>query len=271
MARTPHVAGQFYELQPDRLKQQIKASFLHPLGPGTLPSEGKKAPRDIVACISPHAGYMFSGMCAAHVYFELSKQTVPKTIVILGPNHTGIGGHITTSRQDWITPLGIAKVDTEGVDEVGVEVDELSHRYEHSIEVQLPFLQYIWERFEFIPVMISAPGLREGVGIEDKIAGMDDALVIASSDFTHYEPAESAKEKDGRAIDAILDLDEERFLETISKYNASICGYAPVVSAIITAKKLGAKKGELLKYTNSGDIIGDYSSVVAYAAIVFRK
>lgn len=271
MARTPHVAGQFYEHDPERLKQQIKASFLNPLGPGVLPFTGEKAPRDIVACISPHAGYMYSGMCAAHIYFELSKQTQPKRIAIFGPNHTGIGGAVTTSVQDWITPLGIARIDREEVGHLGIEVDELSHRYEHSIEVQLPFLQYIYEDFKFIPVIISAPGLRGGVGIEDKIAEMEDVLIIASSDFTHYESADSAREKDSKAIEAILDMDERRFLEVVETERASICGYAPIVSAIITARKLGAKKGELLKYTNSGDVTGDYSSVVAYAAIVFRK
>ncbi len=271
MARSPHVAGQFYELQPERLLKQIEASFLHSLGPGALPESGEKGPRDIVACISPHAGYMYSGACAAHVYYSLSLQTQPKSIVILGPNHTGIGGPVTTSMEDWTTPLGVVRADKEAVKKLGVDVDEYAHRYEHSIEVQLPFLQYIWRDLSFVPVMISAPGIRGGVGIEDRIAELDDVLVIASSDFTHYEDAVSAKEKDSLAIDAILDLDEVRFLEIVEAHRASICGYAPIISTIITAKKLGAKKAELLKYTNSGDITGDYSSVVAYAAIVFRK
>jgi AmmeMemoRadiSam system protein B len=271
MVRTPHVAGQFYEAQPERLKKQVKASFLHPLGPGALPVTGKKAPRDIVACISPHAGYMYSGMCAAHVYYELSKLDRPKNIVVLGPNHTSIGGPVTSSIEDWATPLGTVKINREGVLHLMLEVDEYAHRYEHSIEVQLPFLQYIYGSFNFIPVIISAPGLRGGVGIEEKIASLKDVLVIASSDFTHYEPAESADEKDERAIEAILKLDDRKFLETVEGTRASICGYAPIISAIIAAKALGANKGELLKYTTSGDITGDYSSVVAYAAIIFRK
>lgn len=271
MTRTPHVAGQFYEVQPERLKQKIRGSFLHSLGPGKLPFEGEKSPRDIVACVSPHAGYMFSGMCAAHLYLELSKQVKPQIIVILGPNHTGLGGPLSSSIEDWATPLGVVTVDRQGVASIGVEVDEYAHRYEHSIEVQLPFLQFIWQDFDLIPILLSAPRLRSGVGIEERIAALNDVLVIASSDFTHYENAVSAKEKDGRAIDAILDLDEERFLEVVERDRASICGYAPIVSTIITAKKMGAKKAELLKYMNSGDITGDYSSVVAYAAIVFRK
>jgi AmmeMemoRadiSam system protein B len=241
------------------------------MGPGELPFTGLKAPRDIVACVSPHAGYMYSGMCAAHVFFELSKQVEPDKIVILGPNHTGLGGAVTTSMEDWATPMGVAKLDKEGMKYINIEVDEHAHRYEHSIEVQIPFLQYIYKDFKFVPVMISAPGLKGGVGVEARIAELEDLLVIASSDFTHYESAVSAKEKDDKAIDAILDLDENRFLEVVEGYRASICGYAPIVSAIIIAKKLGAKKGELLKYTNSGDITGDHSSVVAYAAIVFRK
>ncbi len=271
MARTPHVAGQFYELQPERLKKQIKASFMHSLGPGSMPSTGTKVKRDIVACVSPHAGYMFSGPTAAHVFFELSKQKKPERIVIIGPNHTGIGGPVSTSLEDWVTPLGLVGVDRGAVAALGVEVDEMAHRYEHSIEVQLPFLQYIWEAINFTPLLIAAPGLKGGVGIEDRIAEMHDVLVIASSDFTHYETAVAAKEKDTIAIDAILDMDEERFLNVVERHRASICGYAPIITTIIAAKKLGAKRAELLKYTNSGDIIKDYSSVVAYAAIVFRK
>jgi AmmeMemoRadiSam system protein B len=271
MARSPHVAGKFYELNPERLRQQIKSSFLQPLGPGALPKEGSKVPRDIVACISPHAGYMYSGMCAAHVFYELSKQVKPEKIVVIGPNHTGIGGPVTTSMEDWATPLGLASIDKDCVRRLTIEVDEYAHRYEHSIEVQIPFLQFIWEVFKFVPVMISAPGLRGGVGIEGRVAELGDVLVIASSDFTHYESANSAREKDSEAIKAILELDEEKFLDVVEKNRASICGYSPIVSTIIIAKKLGAKKAELLKYTNSGDVTGDYSSVVAYAAIVFRK
>jgi len=270
MVRTPCVAGQFYELEPARLRRQIEASFKHPLGPGAIPEEGEKDERDIVACIAPHAGYMYSGMCAAHVYMELSRQEKPERLVILGPNHRGLGGILSSSLEDWATPLGLVRNDRETTLALTVEVDEMAHRYEHSIEVQLPFLQYIYGELSFTPIMVSAPA-PGGFGFEDRIAKLRDALVIASSDFTHYEPASLAREKDEKAIKAILDLDEARFLNIVESTRASICGYAPIVSTIITAKKLGATRAELLKYTTSGDITGDHSSVVAYAAIMFRK
>jgi AmmeMemoRadiSam system protein B len=210
-------------------------------------------------------------MCAAHLFYELSKQEKPKTTVILGPDHTGLGGVLSSASDDWVTPLGVAKLDRDSLRTLGLEADDRAHAFEHSIEVQLPFLQYIWDDFKFLPIMISAPGVAGGLGVESSIADLEDALVIASSDFTHYESADSAKEKDDKAIEAILDLDEQRFLEVVEGYRATICGYAPIVSTIIIAKKMGAKKAELLKYTTSGDVTGDYSSVVAYASIVFKK
>ncbi|RMF89482.1 MAG: AmmeMemoRadiSam system protein B, partial [Methanobacteriota archaeon] len=169
MVRTPHVAGQFYEADPERLRRQIEGSFLHPLGPGALPEKGAaRSERDIVACISPHAGYMYSGPPAAHVYHALSGQEPPSRVVILGPNHTGIGGVLSTSIEDWATPLGVARVDREAVAALNIPVDEYAHRYEHSLEVQLPFLQYIYgDSFMFAPVIISATG-PNGVGIEDR-------------------------------------------------------------------------------------------------------
>jgi len=281
MIRSPYVAGQFYELDPERLKQQIRGSFLHTLGPGELPTPGEISERDIVACISPHAGYMYSGACAAHVYSALSRQKKPEKIVILGTNHTGIGG-ISSSFEDWAMPLGVAKVDREAVKTLGLEVNEHAHRFEHSIEVQLPFLKYIWGDFEFVPITVSPmPSARDD--LEERIAGLGgDVLVIASSDFTHYgpnygfmpftdNPKERLRELDMGAINKILDLDETGFNDYIARTGATICGAAPITAAIKTAKKLGAKTGELLKYTTSGDIVGDYSSAVAYAAIVFRK
>jgi AmmeMemoRadiSam system protein B len=280
MTRSPYVAGQFYEADPERLRQQIRGSFLHPLGPGELPLSGEKSERDIVACVTPHAGFMYSGACAAHVYGALSMQVKPKTIIILGTNHTGIGG-VTTSFEDWATPLGIVMVDREAIRQLGIEVDERAHRYEHSIEVQLPFLQYIWEDFEFVPIIVS-PRLGVDGNLEDRISELDNVLVIASSDFTHfglnygYMPftdnvRERLRELDMGAITFIEQMDEEGFADYVRSTGATICGHAPISSAIKTAKLLGAKKGELLKYTTSGDIVGDFSSAVAYAAIVFRK
>lgn len=280
MTRSPYVAGQFYDVDPDRLRQQIEGSFLHRFGPGELPNSGKNVERDIVACIAPHAGFMYSGSCAAHVYGALSRQAKPKTIVILGTNHTGMGG-ITSSIEDWATPLGVAHVDKDVVRQLGIEVNERAHRYEHSIEVQLPFLKYIWGDFEFVPIIVSPmPSARDD--LEERIAGLRDVLVIASSDFTHYglnygftpftdNVKKRLRELDMGAINKILELDETGFNDYIAATGATICGHTPINSAIKTAKLLGAKSAELLKYTTSGDIVGDYSSAVGYGAIVFRK
>lgn len=270
MVRSPHVAGKFYELEPERLKKQIEASFLHRLGPGELPTTNGIVERDIVACIVPHAGFMYSGPTAAHGYMALSRQKKPGRIVIFGTNHTGMGGIFSSAHENWATPLGVVDVDLEGVSRLGVGVDDYAHKFEHSIEVQLPFLQYVWKDIRFIPISVSAP-VKETQEFERSIQELGDVLIIASSDFTHYEHAKDAKEKDSKAIEAILNLDEEGFLDVVKKYQATICGYAPIYMAIKVAKRLGASKAELLKYTNSGDITGDFNSVVAYAAIVFRK
>ncbi len=223
---------------------------------------------------------MFSGACAAHIYGALSQQVKPKTIIILGTNHSGMGG-ISTSIEDWATPLGVAKIDKEAIKQLGLEVSERAHMYEHSIEVQLPFLQYIWEDFEFVPILVSS-GLGVDFDLEERISGLSDVLVIASSDFTHYgfnygympfsdNVRERLGELDMGAIKKIEALDEAGFTDYVAATGATICGHAPIAAAIKAAKKLGAKKAELLKYTTSGDIVGDYSSAVAYAAIVFRK
>lgn len=282
MVRTPSVAGSFYEADAERLKQQLKASFLHQFGPGALPSAVDKQKRDIVACVSPHAGYMFSGMCAAHVYYELSRQKTPKTIVVMGFNHRGLGAPFSVSAEDWATPLGVARTDRESISNLNIELDEFSHSNEHSIEVQLPFLQFIYGSINFIPINISSHVLRGGIGIEERIASLEDVLVIASSDFTHYglnygyipfrdNVRERLKDLDMGAIQFIEKMDSAGFADYVHSTGATICGHAPIISTIETAKMLGAKKGELLKYSTSGDISGDYSSAVSYAAIVFRK
>jgi len=279
MTRAPYVAGQFYARTKSDLVRQIEQCFLHEFGPGRLPldieAEEKSSAQKIIGGIAPHAGYAYSGPCAAHFYLELSKQKT-KRIVILGVNHSGTGYAVAASAESWKTPLGEVSVDPELAELLGLELDEAAHKYEHSIEVQLPFLQYIYgDDFTFLPVSITpAFDIASGIGIEKNFSNLNEKIkrevvVIASSDFTHYEDANSAKEKDSKAIEHILALDEKSFLRYVYSRDLSICGYAPIISSIISCKNLGAKKGELLKYTNSGDVTKDYSSVVAYAAIAF--
>ncbi|MFQ5887790.1 MAG: MEMO1 family protein [Candidatus Hydrothermarchaeales archaeon] len=276
MVRSPSVAGQFYRSDLKGLKKQVKSMFLHDLGPGKLPEKGE-GERDIVACVVPHAGYMYSGPAAAHVYFQLAKQKKPETIIILGPNHRGYGSAIATTKEPWTTPLGTVNIDEDVADSLWkgcdiVDMDELAHRYEHSLEVQIPFLQYIYGDFKFVPIVMGIQDLKMASEIANCLSKIrKDILVIASSDFTHYESSKEAEHKDKKALNAILDLDEKRFINTVYDLNISICGYGPITVAISVAKKLGATKAELLKYMTSGDITGDKSQVVAYAGIVFQK
>ncbi len=277
--RKPAVAGMFYPKNRDELIKQIEECFLSKLGVGKLPERTFSEERSIVGAVVPHAGYIYSGYEASYVYYELSRQKKPDTVILLGPNHHGLGSLIAVSSQDWETPLGVAKIDKELAERFYrncsiIDLNEDSHAYEHSIEVQLPFLQYIYGDFKFVPISMTLQDLdvaREVAECIVKNSEDRDVVVLASSDFTHYEDAEVAKRKDMLAIEKILNMDEKGFLKVVYENDISICGYGAIAVAIMASKMLGAKKARLLKYGNSGDVVGDYSSVVAYAAIVFEK
>lgn len=275
--RSPAVAGQFYPASREALIEQIERCFLHPIGPGKLPAGEEVEARDIVAAVVPHAGYFYSGYEAAQVYYELSKQEKPESIVILGPNHTGMGSLVAVSAQDWQTPLGAVECDRELAEELWkncgvVDRDEVAHAYEHCIEVQLPFLQYIYRDFKFVAISLALQDLEVAREIAACLAEVEkDILILASSDFTHYESASRAREKDMFAIEAILAMDEALFIKRVYERDVSACGYGAIAAAMAAAKRRGATRAELLKYGNSGDVTGDYGSVVAYAGIVFRK
>lgn len=273
--RNPYVDGQFYNESQDGLKQQLKECFLSDTGPGALP-KFEDVRRDIFGCVVPHAGYMYSGAVAAHVYAELAKQDAPETIVIISPNHTGTGSSAALSNEDWKTPLGVVKIDQAVVDALSrgcdiLDVDEVAHKYEHSLEVQLPFLQYIFGDFKMVPICMKWSDFDVTGEISRCLSKIDDVLIIASSDFTHYESQESALRKDNDAISHILNMDEKQFLQTVYENNLSICGCGPIATCIAASKKLGATKAELLKYATSGDVTGDYSRVVGYAGLVLRR
>ncbi len=274
--REPAVAGLFYPAESRELLRQIERCFLQPPGPERLPGEAGSE-RDVLGAVVPHAGYVYSGYYAAHVYRLLGEQKKPECVVVLSPNHTGAGSLIAVSGEDWRTPLGVVRCDRERVErlwrECGVvDLDESAHRQEHSIEVQLPFLQYIYGDFRLVAITIALAELdmlRELGGCLSELCG-EECLIIASSDFSHYEPAEVAAEKDRLAIDAILRMDEAELLTRVEAHGITSCGHA-AVAACIAALKGRAKKAELLSYGNSGEVTGDHSSVVAYAGIVFRK
>ena len=279
--RSPAVEGSWYAGTSNRLRKQIEELFTHKLGPGSLPQTVKEGPRNIVGLVVPHAGYMASGPVAAHAYHHLAEDGKPDVIVVFGPNHTGRGSALSIMNEGfWRTPLGDVEVDTETADRILqasriVDLDDRAHVYEHSIELQLPFLQYLYgSEFKFVPICFMMQDLmssREvGKAVAEALRGKN-ALVIASSDMTHYEPQERAEKKDKMAIDAALAMDEEQYYHSVEAYGISTCGYGPVIAAIKAAKELDAKKAELLCYKTSGDVLGDRSAVVGYASISFSK
>jgi hypothetical protein len=279
--RQPCQAGAFYEGTAESLRRQIRNCFLHGLGPRKLPDVAKSDLRNIMGLVCPHAGYAFSGPVAAHAYYKLALDGKPDVVVILGPNHTGYGSPLAVMSEGfWRTPLGDVEIDTEIANKIVresriVDVDESAHRFEHSIEVQLPFLQYLYgSQFKIVPIcflMQDLDSVKEvGRAVSSVLMGKN-AVVIASSDMTHYEPQERALENDMMAIRTIESMNEDMFYSTVEKRGISACGYGPIAGLITAAKTMGAKEAKLLCYKTSGDVIGDYSSVVGYAAMYFTK
>ena len=267
MIRSPVVAGQFYPGSPDGLRRMIESMV-----------DKKTEKIEAIGLVSPHAGYIYSGAVAAAV---ISRVKFKDTFVILGPNHTGRGKAFSImSEGTWKTPLGDIGIDSELGKRIlasssYLEEDHVAHQFEHSLEVQVPFLQYFKPDVRIVPMVIghASGALYKKIGSELANAVKESKkgiIILASSDMTHYEPHETARKKDSQAIEAILDLDEDELLRRVDEFDISMCGYAPVVSLISAAKELGAKKAELIKYQTSGDTSGDYGSVVGYAGIIVK-
>lgn len=278
--RRPAQAGSFYAGTAEALKKQIAECFHHRLGPRESPTV-QPGPRNIVGLICPHAGYAYSGPVAAHSYHHLAVDGKPDTVVLFGPNHTGVGSGLALATDGvWRTPLGDAQIDEAAAHEILrqsdiVDVDDSAHRHEHSIEVQLPFLQYLYgSAFKFVPIiflMQDFESSREvGQAVAKATAGKN-VVIIASTDMTHYEPHEIAEKKDKMALSALEKLDEKTFYSTVESYRLTACGYGPVVAMLTAAKILGARKGCVLCYKTSGDVTGDYSAVVGYASVAVTK
>jgi len=259
----------------------MEECFIHEFGPKALPKVADSKLKQTVGLVSPHAGYMYSGPVAAHGYYHLALDGKPDLIVLFGPNHTGMGSGLAIMRDGvWQTPLGEVEIDTAAADAIVresrlIDVDESAHMREHSIEVQLPWLQYLYgSSFRFVPICFLMQDLQSSreVGVAVAKALRDkNALVIASTDMTHYEPQKTAEKKDKAVIEAASKLDEQKVYSMVEALQVSMCGYGPVVAAITAAKELGAKNGKLLCYKTSGDIVGDYSAVVGYASMMFTR
>lgn len=262
--RQPAVAGQFYPLRPEYLEKELDRCF-----------EGLEIrERDVIGAVCPHAGYVYSGKVAAHVYAALPKAD---TYVILGPNHTGYGSALSVSRDTWKTPFGSVEVDLELADRVLgsiIDMDELGHKYEHSIEVQLPFLQYRFGGdFKILPICMGMQDEETAIEVGDIIGRLVSdngkrVVFIASSDFTHYQPAKLAGEIDNEVIGPILNLDVSGMYNRLYRRNASVCGYGTIAAMLTASKIMGGHQATLLNYSNSGEISGDLNAVVGYAAII---
>lgn len=282
MIRKPAVAGTFYEGDPDSLTGQIEWCFKHQLGPGRIPEKiGNK--REIKSIIAPHAGYMYSGPVAAHSYLKLAEDGLPDTLLILCPNHTGMGSGVSAATEgQWETPLGLVDVDQEFSLKLQenasiIDSEPLAHLQEHSCEVQLPFLQYLAQigdrEFKIVPICMWMQDLQTTSEVGEAIAQTSqelgrDIIVVVSTDFTHYKPQDVATSTDHQVLEAIKALDEKAMMERVQELNVTMCGFGTVASSIVAAKKQGAKKAEILKYATSGDLTGDRSAVVGYAAAV---
>ncbi len=286
--RKPVVAGQFYPSSSADLKKQIKAY-----------TDKKALPTDVIACLLPHAGYAYSGRVAVET---VSRINIKNTVILLGPNHTGFGAPFSIMTEGaWQTPLGEVRINSNLAKKIldsskYLEEDSLAHEHEHSLEVEIPILQYFQSKdsgsashsqshqsegsgsasdFEIVPIAFLSDDKKilEEIGIEianaiKELNIKDSVLLVASSDMTHYEPQDSALRKDKKAIEAILELDEEKLTDCIERLDISMCGFAPVITMLKVAKALGAKNGKLIKYETSGDVTGDMDSVVGYAGIV---
>lgn len=278
--RPPAQAGTFYPKTEQALRNKIRDCFLHRLGPGKLPAISKAQNRRIAGLIVPHAGYDYSGPVAAHSYYQLGISRDDSSVIILGPNHTGLGSGISTMIDgEWETPMGNVPIDTDLAKQIVansglVDVDDEAHRNEHSIEVQLPFLQFIHPGFKLVPICMMLQDLHTSIEVGKavaEIAAKHDSLIIASSDWTHYEPQAKAVAKDKEALRAVVEMDETKFQRVIEDKNVSACGYGPVTALIHAAKLLRTQNPTLLSYHTSGDVTGDTSAVVGYAAASFEK
>ncbi len=265
MSRNPAVAGMFYPGDSDKLNDQLDR---------LLPE--KESRKKAIGIISPHAGYVYSGGVAGEV---ISSVVIPPKVILLGPNHTGVGTlcSIMTSGS-WTLPNGKVKIDTPLAERIMAEtdlahLDETAHVREHSLEVQIPFLIHEKPDVSIVPISLMWMKLKAcrelGAAISNAVKGCDEeVLILASSDMTHYESAAAAKEKDRMAIDKVLDLDPEGLFHTVMDTGISMCGVIPATVMLFAAKALGAANASLVKYATSGDVTGDDSQVVGYAGMV---
>ena len=276
--RQPAVAGQFYPASGMSLAREIEAAFVHELGPGDLPEVHEHGARQILGLVSPHAGYPFSGHTAAHAYDALATDGHPDVAVVIGLNH-GRGGSASAVQitGGWHTPLGDMLIAEDVAETIAEQLPDFetareAFRGEHSIEVQLPFLQYLYEEaLLFVPVMMARQEIDAAQAVGDAVAEAlkgRDAVVIASTDMTHYASASEARRKDRVLMERIEELDAEGLISERQARNISMCGAGPVAATIIATRQLGAEAVERLAYSTSGDVMPSEEVVGYYAAAI---
>jgi AmmeMemoRadiSam system protein B len=264
MVRNPAVAGQFYTNDSQRLRSQIET---------LIAAKGPK--KKVMGIISPHAGYVYSGAVSGEVYGRVE---VPETVLILGPNHHGLGSRAAISlKEEWITPLGSVPINTSLAELILkssplIKEDMTAHQYEHSIEVQVPFLQVARPDVKIVPICLGLLDLEScknmGISLAKAVRECETGvLVVASTDMSHYEPDKIARKKDEMALREILALNPEGLYSVVRDMEITMCGVIPATVMLVAARELGATKCELIRYATSGDVSGDYRQVVGYAAV----
>lgn len=256
--RTTAVAGMFYPREPSHLEQLLEKFFT-----------GVKPEGNPLGIVSPHAGYVYSGQVAASAFGAIPPG-FSGTFVVIGPSHRGYINCV--SEVPWETPLGVVDTDDELVRSLDIETDELSHRDEHSLEVQMPFIKYRFPRARIAPVMMGQQDYMSAMRLAEKIRNAihvtkREVRIVASSDFSHYVPAEKARSDDLWAIEPLKALDTKEFYRRVAERRVTACGYGPIAAMVSACAGLGAKAAHLIRYATSGDVTGDTREVVGYASI----
>ena len=264
MLRQPAVADRFYDGDPIRLHQA-----LNELTPKNLEKVEAKA------ILSPHAGYVYSGEVAGETFARIS---IPETVILLGPNHHGQGMPLAVGTQDWDMPLGQVPLANDLAQDLLSSsalfiADDTPHLYEHSLEVQVPFLQYFQKNLHILPVVVSRLSFQQCQQAATELAqairrSNRPTLLVASTDMTHYLSRQQASKQDHLALDHILDLDAAGLYDTVLSHHISMCGIIPTTITLLAAAELGAEQAELVRYTDSGEVSGDTEQVVGYAGVI---
>ena len=266
MIRTPAVAGRFYQSDVESLIEEVESHVQ------------KNAPKSrALGVVSPHAGFMYSGDVAGAVFSLIE---IPDTVILIGPNHTGYGTRVSLmSEGSWAMPLGSVEIDADLAREIHsplIQHDNAAHVHEHSLETQIPFIQYFRKTFKIVPICLMQVNYEmcEEISrvIVDAITRLkrQSVLIVASSDMTHYESHQSAFKKDHEAIDCILKRDAKGLHTIVQKHHISMCGVNPVTVMLLCCNQMGAKECELVKYMTSGEVSGDFDSVVGYAGAIVK-